>query len=102
MLNAMCSPGLNATIGVQWVTPQLPQLVIYLDPESVAVQPPPFPDGDLVLSRFLREMSREAAKLATELETRRAGGPPPEEPTLGRLIAAQELTAEEVDRDNRT
>lgn len=101
MFNAACSPGPNASMGIQWVTPQLPQLVIYLDPESVAVQPPPFPDGELVLSRFLREMSREAAKLATELETRRAGGPSPEEPTLGRLIAPRELTTEDVDRDNQ-
>ncbi|MGH3427918.1 MAG: hypothetical protein ACRDQZ_10195 [Mycobacteriales bacterium] len=59
-------------------------MVIYLDPESLAIQLPPFPGGDLVLIRFLREMSRDAGKLVAELEARRVAGQPPEEPTTDR------------------
>ncbi len=81
MLDATCSPGPKSTVSVRWTAPDLPALVIHLDPESLAVHLPPFPGGDLVLTRFLREMSREAGRLAAELEARRVTGPPPEEPT---------------------
>ncbi|MBV9141312.1 MAG: hypothetical protein JO115_10405 [Pseudonocardiales bacterium] len=47
----------------------------------MTIQLPPFAGGDLVLIRFLREMSREAGKLAAELEARRVAGPSPEEPS---------------------
>ncbi len=84
MLDATCSPGPKSTVSVRWTAPDLPALVIYLDPESLAIQLPPFPGGDLVLIRFLREMSRDAGKLVAELEARRVAGPPPEEPTTDR------------------
>jgi hypothetical protein len=90
MLDVTCFPGPDSTVNVVWVTPEQPELMIYLDPESVTVQLPPFPGGELVLSRFLRVMSREAAKLATELEARRVAGPPPEEPTIGQQIEPQD------------
>lgn len=54
--------------------PELPELVLDLDPGSVAIRLPPAADGDVVLSRFLREISREAGKLATALEARRVKG----------------------------
>lgn len=78
---ATCSPGPRSTVSIRWTAPDLPALVLFLDPESVAIQLQPLPDGDLVLIRFLREMSREAGKLAVELEAQRVAGPPPEEPT---------------------
>lgn len=81
MFNATCSLGPKSTVSVRWMASEPPVLVVYLDPEIVAIQRPPFPGGDLVLIRFLREMSREAGKLAAELEARRVAGPPPEEPT---------------------
>ena len=91
MLNVTCFPGPNSTVNVRWMSPELPELMIYLEPESsVTVQLPPSHDGDLVLSRFLRAMSREAAKLATELEARRVAGPSPEEPTTSHQTEPQD------------
>ena len=81
MLNATCSPGPKSTVSVRWIASKQPTLVIHLDPESMTIQLPPFAGGDLVLIRFLREMSREAGKLAAELEARRVAGPSPEEPS---------------------
>lgn len=80
MLNATCSPGPNWMVSIQWENPEHPTLVLYLEPGSVAINLPPVTNGDVVLSRFLREVSREAAKLATELEARRLTGVPPDEP----------------------
>lgn len=50
------------------VTPQLPALVMYLDPVNLAIQLPPFPGGHVVLANFCRELAREAAKLAAEID----------------------------------
>ncbi|WP_157233644.1 hypothetical protein [Kibdelosporangium phytohabitans] len=50
------------------VTPELPTLILYLDPVNVAIQLPVFPDGSHVLTRFCRELSREAARVADVLE----------------------------------
>jgi hypothetical protein len=66
-------------VSIQWENPELPTLVLYLEPGSVAIETPSVPDGDLVLSRFLREISREAGKLATALEARRLTGVSPDE-----------------------
>ena len=44
--NVACSPGKDAAAAFMRVTPQLPALVIYLDPVNIAIQLPPFPGGD--------------------------------------------------------
>jgi hypothetical protein len=80
MLTATCSPGPNSIVSIQWETPERPALMLYLEPGSVVIELPPVTDGDVVLSRFLWEVSREAAKLATALEARRITGVSPEEP----------------------
>lgn len=63
-----CTPGRDAAAAFMLVTAHLPALVIYLDPVNLAIQRPPFPDGDRVLAKFCRELSREAAKLAAEID----------------------------------
>jgi hypothetical protein len=62
--NAACAPGPDAAAGAQQIGPDVYALVMYPDPESIALQTPPFPDGNRVFAKFLRELSREAAKLA--------------------------------------
>jgi hypothetical protein len=86
MFNATCSPGPNSAVSIRWETSELPELVLDLDPGSVAIHLPPAADGDVVLSRFLREISREAVKLATALEARRIKGVPPDEPITSRHL----------------
>lgn len=66
--NITCTPGKEAAVGFMRVTEHLPALVMYLDPVNLAIQLPPFPDGDLLLARFCRELAREAAKLAAEID----------------------------------
>ncbi len=63
-----CSPGKDATAGMIRITPELPTLVLYLDPVNLAIQLPSFPGGAEVLARFCRELSREATRLAEALE----------------------------------
>jgi hypothetical protein len=50
------------------ITSELPALVIYLDPVNVVIQLPSYPGGDVVLAKFCRELSREAAKLAAAVD----------------------------------
>lgn len=66
--NVTCTPGKEAAAAFMRVTEHLPALVLYLDPVNVAIQLPPFPDGDLLLAKFCRELAREAAKLAAEID----------------------------------
>ena len=66
--NVACSPGRDAAAAFMRVTPQLPALVIYLDPVNMAIQLPPFPGGEQMLARFCRELAREATKLANEVD----------------------------------
>jgi hypothetical protein len=66
--NVTCSPGKQAAAGMMLITPELPSLVIYLDPVNLAIQLPPFPGGAQVLARFCRELSREATRLADVLD----------------------------------
>jgi hypothetical protein len=80
MLNVSCSPGSNWSVGIRWYTPELPALLLYLDPENLAIQLPELADGDVLLSRFLREICHHAGQLATQLEARRVTGIPPDEP----------------------
>jgi hypothetical protein len=66
--NVTCTPGREAAAAFMRVTPQLPALVIYLDPVNMAIQLPAVPGGAEVLAKFCRELSREAAKLAAEID----------------------------------
>jgi hypothetical protein len=66
--NVTCTPGKEAAVAFMRVTEHLPALVLYLDPVNLAIQLPPFPDGDLLLAKFCRELAREAAKLAAEID----------------------------------
>ncbi|WP_020670422.1 hypothetical protein [Amycolatopsis nigrescens] len=72
MINVSCAPGPAAAVGAKWHTAELPTLVMYLDPESIAFGLPSIPGGEEMLVRFLRELSREAANLATQMEQKRA------------------------------
>jgi hypothetical protein len=74
--NITCTPGRDAAAGFMRVTEHLPALVLYLDPVNLAIQLPPFPGGDLLLAKFCRELAREAAKLAAEID-------PAHEPAVG-------------------
>ena len=66
--NVTCTPGKDAAVAFMRVTEHLPALVMYLDPVNLAIQVPPFPGGDLLLAQFCRELAREAAKLAAEID----------------------------------
>lgn len=66
--NVTCSPGREAAAGFMRITPELPALVMYLDPVNLAIQVPPFPNGARVLATFCRELSREAARLAAAID----------------------------------
>ncbi|HYQ66722.1 hypothetical protein [Actinophytocola sp.] len=66
--NVTCTPGKDAAVAFMRVTEHLPALVMYLDPVNVAIQLPPFPGGDVMLAKFCRELSREAAKLAAAID----------------------------------
>ena len=83
--NVTCSPGRDAAVGFMRVTEHLPALVMYLDPVNLAIQLPSFQGGDVVLAEFCRELAREAAKLAAEIDP--DGEPaPPERVPRHRLI----------------
>ena len=78
--NVSCTPGKNAAAAYMRVTEHLPALVMYLDPVNVAIQLPPFPGGDVVLAKFCRELAREAAKLAAEVDPDGEPAPPERRP----------------------
>jgi hypothetical protein len=48
-------------------------LTLFLEPVSVVISQAPCPDGAFELAQWCRELSRETAKLAVELDP--AGGP---------------------------
>lgn len=74
--NVACTPGKNAAVAFMRVTPHLPALVIYLDPVNMAIQLPPSPDGERLLAGFCRELAREAAMLAAEIDPDGEAAPP--------------------------
>jgi hypothetical protein len=74
--NVACTPGKDAAVAFLWVTKHVPTLVIYLDPVNVAIQLPPGPDGEQRLAEFCRELAREAAKLAVEVDPDGEPAPP--------------------------
>lgn len=78
--NVTCSPGRDAAAGFMRVTQHLPALVMYLDPVNLAIQLPSFPGGDVVLANSCRELAREAAKLAAEIDPDGEAAPPERAP----------------------
>lgn len=66
--NVTCTPGNDAAVAFMRVSEYLPALVLYLDPVNMAIQVPPFPGGERLLAKFCRELAREAAKLADEID----------------------------------
>jgi hypothetical protein len=74
--NILCSPGRDAAAGFVQADPQSPALVLHLDPVDLAIQLPSFPGGDLVLAEFCRELAREAAQLAAEIDPDGEPAPP--------------------------
>jgi hypothetical protein len=73
-----CWPGPQADAGVQQLPSGEPVLGIFLDPASLVLTVPPFPDGPMRTAQFLRELARAASQMATELDeatdARRSGG----------------------------
>lgn len=73
-----CWPGPRAAAGVQEGPTGTPVLAVFLDPVSLVLTEPPVPGGAAEMARFLRELSRAAARMATELDpapdTRRSTG----------------------------
>lgn len=74
--NVSCTPGKDAAAAYMRVTEHVPALVMYLDPVNLAIQLPPFPGGNMVLAKFCRELAREAAKLAAEIDPDGEPAPP--------------------------
>ena len=66
--NVTCQPGRDAAAGFVRVTENPPALVMHLDPVRLAIQLPLFSGGDVVLAEFCRELAREAARLAAEID----------------------------------
>lgn len=71
-----CWPGARAAAGVQDGPSGDPVLAVFVDPVSLILSIPPFPDGSVVMARFLRELARAAAHMAAEID-------PPDERRLG-------------------
>jgi hypothetical protein len=72
-----CWPGPRAAAGAQEVPAGEPVLAVFLDPVNLVLTVPPFPNGPVVMARFLRELARAAAHVAADLdpmEDRRPGG----------------------------
>ena len=80
MLNASGAPGPSWAVSIRWDAPDSPRLLLYLDPGTVVIEVPPFVGGEVLLSRFLQEVSHAAGRLVTQLEARRVSGVSPEEP----------------------
>lgn len=74
--NISCAPGKNAAAAYVQVTEHLPALVMYLDPVNLAIQLPSVPNGEVMLANFCRELAREAAKLAADLDPDGEPAPP--------------------------
>lgn len=68
-----CSPGPDAAAAFMRITPQIPALVIYLDPVNMAIQLPPTPDGERVLVKFCRELAQAATRLADAIAPEATG-----------------------------
>ncbi|MFD1044154.1 hypothetical protein ACFQ1S_00365 [Kibdelosporangium lantanae] len=67
--NATWVPGPNAVAGLQRIgTHGPPVLVIYVDPDSLAIPAPRTPSEYPAFARFLRELATSAAEMAVLLD----------------------------------
>ncbi|MFE5563371.1 hypothetical protein ACFQ68_00160 [Amycolatopsis japonica] len=71
--NALWKPGSNAVAGMQEDGSNNPALVIYLDPDSLAILPPADPAARPEFIRLLREIRDSADELAVFLTKQSAG-----------------------------
>lgn len=60
-------PGPTATTGVQETPARRPVLAIHLDPVTFVLRVPPFPDGEMQMARFCRQLAWAAAEMAARL-----------------------------------
>lgn len=63
-----CWPGRQAASGVQAGRPGEFALAVFLDPVNLVLTVPPFPNGHIVMARFLRELARAAFQMASEID----------------------------------
>ncbi|HET9254151.1 MAG TPA: hypothetical protein VFO16_02985 [Pseudonocardiaceae bacterium] len=63
-----CSPGREAEAGVRQIGPGWASLVLSMDPGRVVIDVPTVSGGAQVLARFCRELAREAARIAADLD----------------------------------
>jgi hypothetical protein len=63
-----CAPGPNAAAAMTRGPGGTPVLVIYLDPVNMTIHSEPSLAGTRELAAFCRELAREAAKLAAEID----------------------------------
>ncbi len=61
-----CVPGPDAAAGMTRLPGGGPVLVVYLDPVNITIQAPPVRSREL--AAFCRELAREAAKLAAQID----------------------------------
>jgi hypothetical protein len=67
-----CSPGREAGAGVRQIGPGWASLVLSMDPGRVVIDVPTVSGGALVLARFCRDLAREAARIAADLDPEQA------------------------------
>jgi hypothetical protein len=70
-------PGPNAAAEIQEADNGHRVLAIFLDPANLVLLPAPFPNGELLTVRFLRQLARACAQLSAELDP---GGAPIRQP----------------------
>jgi hypothetical protein len=63
-----CSPGRDAAAGVRQIGPGWASLVLSMDPGRVVIDVPTVSGGAQVLARFCRDLAREAARIAADLD----------------------------------
>jgi len=67
-----CSPGREAEAAVRQIGPGWASLVLSMDPGRVVIDVPTVSGGALVLARFCRDLAREAARIAADLDPEQA------------------------------
>ena len=67
-----CSPGQQAEAAVRQIGPGWASLVLSMDPGRVVIDVPAVSGGALVLARFCRDLAREAARIAADLDPEQA------------------------------
>lgn len=70
-----CWPGRSAVSGAQEILPGQWGLVMHLDPVNMVITAAPFPGAQTELARWCRELSRETARLAAQLDPEGDSGP---------------------------